>query len=608
MVALACSAFYLYRTLSSSSPLGQTALRSTGSPKAGRPEGEAMKRGVAEGIKQHVVGAGDRKEDPWKKLGMDYETIVNTRQPLVRAKEQFRQGVKNHSQEEVERRRTAIRDAFKTSWNAYERDAFGFDNYHPIGRTGSNLESKGIGYFIIDGLDVLQLMGLDEEYARAREWIETELTFDVEDKHHAFETTIRVLGGLLAAYHLSEGDQLYLDKAVDLADRLLPIFDTPSGIPLSFINLKSGEAIPDKDNYNMSSVAEAGTLQLEFKYLSHLTGDPIYWEKVEKVMQTINAADKTFGLVPLFLLPNTGDFEVSEIRLGSRADSYYEYLLKQYLQTNRKENLYKEMYESAMEGIRQHLATSSPIDSSIWTYELVPALHPHTRELGFRRIRKQDHLVCFFGGLLMLGVTNGHTYPSYRDSKLAYLTPEEEDTDQQNWLFGEELIQSCMDTYLQSKTGLSPEIVNFYMESEKSHIPKSGDTSGRAWYINQRRPQAPGKPKPDPPIDARNILRPETVESLLMAWRLTHNPIYREWGWTIFQTFEEHCKIPTGGYASIRDVDELPVVHEDKMETFFLSETLKYLYLLYSDDDVLPLTKYVFNTEAHPLPVFTPDF
>lgn len=88
----------------------------------------------------------------------------------------------------------------------------------------------------------------------------------------------------------------------------------------------------------------------------------------------------------------------------------------------------------------------------------------------------------------MLGVTNGEPYESYIESQQPYLTPEEEEVNRQNWLFGEQLIQSCMNTYLQSKTGLGPEIVNFYMESEEMHIPKSGDTSGRAWYIAQRRP------------------------------------------------------------------------------------------------------------------------
>lgn len=73
----------------------------------------------------------------------------------------------------------------------------------------------------------------------------------------------------------------------------------------------------------MSSLAEAGTLQLEFKYLSHLTGNPIYAEKVEHVMRVIDRLDKQDGLAPLFLSPTHGRFEMSVIRLGSRADSYY---------------------------------------------------------------------------------------------------------------------------------------------------------------------------------------------------------------------------------------------------------------------------------------------
>ena len=124
----------------------------------------------------------------------------------------------------------------------------------------------------------------------------------------------------------------------------------------------------------MASLAEAGTLQLEFKYLSHLTGNPVYWDKVEKVMRVIHGLGKQDGLAPLFLSPTHGRFEMSEIRLGSRADSYYgelpprkgpiflaelscpEYLLKQYLQTNRTEKQYLAMYEEAMNGIARHLA------------------------------------------------------------------------------------------------------------------------------------------------------------------------------------------------------------------------------------------------------------
>ena len=97
------------------------------------------------------------------------------------------------------------------------------------------------------------------------------------------QTTIRVLGGLLTAYHLSGRDSLYLKRARDLADRMLPVFDTPSGLPLPLVNLKRRQGVWDEGNQRLVSTAEASTLQLEFRYLSELTDDDIYWKKAERV-------------------------------------------------------------------------------------------------------------------------------------------------------------------------------------------------------------------------------------------------------------------------------------------------------------------------------------
>ena len=79
-----------------------------------------------------------------------------------------------------------------------------------------------------------------------------------------------------------------------------------------------------------------------------------------------------------------------------------------------------------------------------------------------------------------------------------------------------------------------------------------------------------GRPGAPAPYDARYILRPETVESLFIAYRLSGDEKYRRYGWKIFQAIETHCKIESGGYASIINVDQVPVVHEDKMETFLM--------------------------------------
>jgi len=418
------------------------------------------------------------------------------------------------------------------------------------------------------------------------------MTFERDAEFNTFETTIRVLGGLLSAYHLSSEDALYLEKAVDLGNRILTAFDSPSGLPWSNVNLGQRKGVADKDNGNMVSTAEVATLQLELRYLSHLTDDDVYWRAAEKVMSIIKQRNPTPRLASIFMSAETGQFVLSAIRLGSRGDSFYEYLLKQYLQTGRTEDVYRELYDETMDAIHTHLVQESVVSHLTYTAELVPERRGGG-EVSWRLSPKQDHLVCFLGGSLMLGaVTTGSVVDHVS------IPPKHDELTSQgrrDWRTGVELIRTCMDTH-KTATGLSPEIVHFRTVTDgldDAKIPED-------WYIKG------GKPGTPPPLDARYILRPETVESLFIAFRLTGDKRYRDRGWQIFQAIEKHCRIESGGYASIRNVEELPVVFEDKMETFMMSETLKYLFLLFSGPEVVPLTKYVFNTEAHPFPIFSP--
>ncbi|TFK72026.1 glycoside hydrolase family 47 protein [Pluteus cervinus] len=489
-------------------------------------------------------------------------------------------------------KRGAIVTAFKHAWSAYERDAMGDDEYHPISQQGSNLSmAGGIGYTVIDAMDTMQIMGLHQEYERARHWVATKLSFDRDDTFSTFETTIRVLGGLLSSYHLSGGDSLFLEKAVDIADRLLPAFDTVSGLPRASVNLARGQGIQNSDFPGLVSVAEVATLQLEMRYLSYLTENTVYWEKAERVMHLIKRSRLAHGLASVFMSEEEGVYITSAISLGSRGDSYYEYLLKQYLQTNRKEDVYKDMYDDAMESIHNFLIQKSKTGRMIYTSELIPERLP-SEEIQWRQTPKQDHLVCFLGGSLMLGATRTGALV---DPVSIPPRPEElSEKGHRDWKTGGELIKTCMNTH-DTATGLSPETVHFRIASDgMDSIPGAPED----WYIKGAQPGA------FPPYDARYMLRPETIESLFIAYRLTGDPIYREYGWKIFRSIETHNRIETGGYATVVNVDEVPVRHEDKMETFMLSETLKYLYLLFSNGDVLPLDKYVFNTEAHPLPIF----
>jgi hypothetical protein len=193
------------------------------------------------------------------------------------------------------------------------------------------MSSDGLGWIIVDSLDTLMIMNLTSQLSDARRWIHRKLTYNQDQDVNTFETTIRMLGGLLSAHYLasqlpdvsSRRDYVYLSKAVDLADRLLGAYDSGSGIPYASINLRTKEGIHSHADGGASSMAEAASVQLEMKYLAYLTGEEIYWRKAEKVMKTLDDNGVEDGLLPIFVDPESGRFTTREIRLGSRGDSYY---------------------------------------------------------------------------------------------------------------------------------------------------------------------------------------------------------------------------------------------------------------------------------------------
>ncbi|GMF48684.1 unnamed protein product [[Candida] boidinii] len=181
-----------------------------------------------------------------------------------------------------------------------------------------------------------------------------------------------------------------------------------------------------------TSVSEVGSLQLEFKYLAKLTGEQLYWEKVEKVMKLIDDNHPTDGLVPTYIFPGDAKFKNSIYKLGARADSYYEYLLKQYLQTG--EDVYSEMYQESFLGIKKHLlGTSQP--------NRLTFLGEKEHGLDKRFTPKMDHLVCMFGGLFALGATNGEDVDTARRS------PRWNPTLEEQFETGKELGYTCYKIY-----------------------------------------------------------------------------------------------------------------------------------------------------------------
>jgi mannosyl-oligosaccharide alpha-1,2-mannosidase len=174
-----------------------------------------------------------------------------------------------------------VRGEMRWAWRNYREHAWGKDQIKPLsgGFESFPLKDRHLGLTIVEALDTLWAMGLDEEFADSVDWIRYNLDFDVDGEVSVFETSIRLVGGLLSAWHAS-GDPMLLAKARDLADRLLTSFAaSPIGIPHRFINLKSG-AIRGKE----TNPAETGTFLPEFGILSRATGDDRYRAAAKKAL------------------------------------------------------------------------------------------------------------------------------------------------------------------------------------------------------------------------------------------------------------------------------------------------------------------------------------
>uniref|UniRef100_A0A673JLD1 alpha-1,2-Mannosidase n=1 Tax=Sinocyclocheilus rhinocerous TaxID=307959 RepID=A0A673JLD1_9TELE len=403
------------------------------------------------------------------------------------------------------------------------------------------------GASIVDSLDTLYIMGLMEEYEEAKEWVQNNLDLNSNGEASLFEVNIRYVGGLLSAYYLT-GAEIFKQKVMELGEKLLPAFNTPTGIPRGVINLGSGTSWSwGWASAGSSILAEFGTLHLEFLHLSQLSGNPLFTEKVMNIRKLLNKIEKPHGLYPNFLSPVSGNWVQHHVSIGGLGDSFYEYLIKSYLMSDKTDQEAQKMYYSAMEAIETNLVQKSP-GGLTYVAEWRGGILDH----------KMGHLACFSGGMIGIGADDGPA-----GQKQHYLD------------LAAEITHTCHESYSRSATKLGPEAFRFDAGAEATATRLS---------------------------DRYYILRPEVIESYMYMWRLTHDPKYREWGWEAVEALEKHCRVDAG-FSGIRDVYASTVSHDNMQQSFFLSETLKYLYLLFSDDDLLPLEDWVFNTEAHPLPV-----
>ena len=215
-----------------------------------------------------------------------------------------------------------VKDEMRHAWQGYKQYAWGHDALNPLSRQPRDWYAHSLLMTPVDALDTLIIMGLKPEADEARELIATQLSFDQDMSVQNFEITIRLLGGLLSSYELS-GDARLLAKAEDLGQRLLPVFDSPTGLPYTHVNLHTGQV-----DGKLSNPAETGSLILEFGMLSRLTGKPVYFDKAKRALVETYRRAAPSGLVGSAIDVETGKWVNTEAHIGGGIDSYYEYLYK----------------------------------------------------------------------------------------------------------------------------------------------------------------------------------------------------------------------------------------------------------------------------------------
>ncbi|MFO8174992.1 MAG: GH92 family glycosyl hydrolase [Longimicrobiales bacterium] len=279
----------------------------------------------------------------------------------------------------------AVKTEFLHAWNGYLRYARGHDALKPLSRGYRDWYDASLVMTPVDAFDTMLLMGLKEEAAEAKALILEGLSFDHDFPVQVFEMNIRLLGGLLTAYQM-DGDERFLALALELADRMMPAFESATGMPYVRVNLRTGAR-----EWPVNNPAEIGTLMLEFGALSRISGDSRYYDAAKAAVQAVFRRRSEIGLVGTAIDVETGEWQDRTSHISGRIDSYYEYLLKAWLLFEDED--FRQMWEESVGPVNRYLADE--VDGRLW--------YGHAdMDTGERTATRFGALDAFWPGVLAL--------------------------------------------------------------------------------------------------------------------------------------------------------------------------------------------------------------
>ncbi|KAK3309240.1 glycoside hydrolase [Chaetomium strumarium] len=475
-------------------------------------------------------------------------------------------------------------------------------------------------------------MGLRDEFDEAVAAVaEIDFGNSTSPTVNIFETNIRYLGGLLAAYDLS-GRSVLLQKAVELGDLIYGGFNTEHRMPVDMINFEAAKAGTGLVVENTVVSASPGTLTLELARLSQITGDPKYYDAITAVVELFYRGQNQTGLpglFPMFVSMLRGDVTTGDtFTLGGCADSLYEYFPKLHALLSGADPRLPVLTRTFMDAAKRHLFFQPmvPPSSSASTSSshndnndkisnkrndiLISGTVHLDYQTGEPHLDPEtEHLTCFIGGTFALAGRLLHREEEVR--------------------VGARLTRGCVYAYRAFPTGLMPERFSMvpcgrgtqddndgttgkpckwdehkWAEERDKQLQLQGAES-ESESNNNNRPEQQQQhllPKGFTRVpDKRYILRPEAIESVFYMWRITGDAEWQDAAWDMFRAVAESTATDLGA-AAVVDVTTTAAKPEleDYMESFWIAETLKYFYLVFSPPDLISLDKYVLNTEAHP--------
>ena len=442
-----------------------------------------------------------------------------------------------------QQRAREVRAEFLHAWNGYKKYAWGHDDLKPLSKTYHDWYAEPLLMTPVDALDTMILMGLKDEARTTREYIATHLSFDKNIDVQNFEITIRLLGGLLSSYEMT-GDKRLLNLAADLGNRLLPVFESPTGLPYRYVNLKTG-----KVRGNVTNPAEAGTLLIEFGTLSKLTHRQVFYDKAKRALVEIYKRRSPIGLVGTWINVETGQWTDTDSHISGAIDSYYEYLLKCAILFDDRDC--RKMWNESIEAINKYLADARIGDARIGK-DIKPAT---TRDLARGTARE-----LWYGHADMnIGKRTMATY-------------------------------GALDAFFPAVLALSGDLRRAALLQNSSFMMwrKHGiEPEEIAYRYGTLEVGSPGYP-----------LRPEIVESTYYLYHYTKDPQYLRMGQTMWRDFVKYCRTDEG-YAALKSA--VTKEKSDSMQSFLFAETFKYFYLLFAPPKTLDFGHVIFNTEAHPM-------